>query len=182
MKKISFVFTILSVILVTSCAEKDETFLIRENKIGPLSKETPIADIETVFASDSVVRDSSNTRIGDAFNKIEVFEKGGKHLLTLTPNQDSVPTVENIRIFDSRYLSEKGIGLKSTFRDIKANHPIKKIVTTFNSVVIFPKESNLYFTLDKAELPANLRYTTSNIEEVQIPEDAKIKYLMLGWD
>ncbi|WP_298999966.1 hypothetical protein ACOKFD_08155 [Flagellimonas sp. S174] len=182
MKKTSSVFAILLAILISSCAEKDKTFLISEEKIGPLAKETPIADIESIFASDSVVRDSLNTRIGNALSKIQIFEKGGKHLLTLTPNQDSVPTVENVRIFDSRYLSEKGIGLQSTFKDIKTNHSIKKIVTTLNSVVIFPKGSNLYFTLDKEELPANLRYTTSNIEAVQIPEDAKIKYLMLGWD
>jgi len=48
--------------------------------------------------------------------------------------------------------------------------------------VIFPKQSNLYFTIDKEELPENLRFSTSDIEAVQIPDDAKIKYLMLGWE
>jgi len=48
--------------------------------------------------------------------------------------------------------------------------------------VIFVKESDLYFTIDKSELPGNLRYGTSTIEEVQIPGEAKIKYLMIGWN
>ena len=93
-----------------------------------------------------------------------------------------IQTVENIQVFDPRYLSATGIGLQSTFGDIKANYEVKKIVTTMNSLVVFPKESNLYFTLYKEDLPENLRYTTSRIEIVQIPDDARIKYLMLGWN
>ena len=182
MKKIYFTCVALGIILFMACTEKDTTFVIAENQIGPLTKETPVAELESVFSKDSVVRDSSGPKVGQNFKSIKIFEKGGKHLLTLTPNQDSIPTIENIRVFDSRYLSENGIGLLSTFKDIKANYGIKKVVTTFNSVVIFPKSSNLYFTLDKEDLPANLRYTTSNIEEVQIPDETKIKYLMLGWD
>jgi hypothetical protein len=48
--------------------------------------------------------------------------------------------------------------------------------------VVFPKGSNLYFTIDKEELPESLRFSTASIEAVQIPDDAKIKYLMLGWE
>ena len=102
--------------------------------------------------------------------------------MTLTVNTDSVPTIENVRIMDPRYVSEKGIGLKSTFKDIQSKYDIKKIVTTLKSIVIFPKGSNLYFTIDKEELPENLRFSTSDIEAVQIPDDAKIKYLMVGWE
>ena len=150
--------------------------------MGPLSKTTPIADLDNIFAKDSIVKDTSNLKIGDQIRKIQIFEKGGQHLLTLTPNSDSIPTIENVRIFDARYTTSKGIGLKSTFQDIQQKYTIKKIVTTLNSVVIFPKESNLYFTIDKEELPSDLRYVTSDIEAVQIPSTAKIKYLMLGWD
>ncbi len=173
---------VLGILILSSCEEKDTTFLIAETQIGPLTQESPVSEIQTIFANDSVVHDSIGHKVGGALQKIKIFEKGGKHLLTLTPNQDSIPTIENIRIFDSRYLSESGIGLQSSFRDIKANYGIKKIVTTLSSIVIFPKESNLYFTLDKNDLPASLRYTSSNIEEVQIPDDTRIKYLMLGWD
>ena len=55
-------------------------------------------------------------------------------------------------------------------------------MTTLRSIVIFPKASNLYFTIDKEELPENLRFSMSDIEAVQIPDEAKIKYLMVGWE
>jgi hypothetical protein len=150
--------------------------------VGTLQKTSPVDTLEAIFAQDSIVKDTSKLKIGATAEKIMVFEKGGKHLLTLTSNLDSIPTIGNIRIFDSRYTTDKGIGLNSTFKEILNNYSIKKTVTTLNSVVIFPKHSNLYFTIDKEELPSNLRYTTSNIETVQIPDNSKIKYLMLAWD
>ena len=59
----------------------------------------------------------------------------------------------------------------------------KKIVTSLNNVIIFIENSDVYSTIDKEELPASLRYDTSiNIEAVQIPDEAKIKYMMIGWD
>lgn len=164
-----------------SCTEKDTTFLIQENSIGSLTNTSEVGALNTIFGQDSVVRDTTLPKIGASTKKIQVFEKGGAPLLLLTPSSDSIQTVENVQILDNRYQAENGIGLQSTFKDIQANYTIKKVVTTLNSVVVFPKESNLYFTIDKGELPFNLRYTT-NIEAVQIPDEAKIKYLMLGWD
>ena len=52
-----------------------------------------------------------------------------------------------------------------------------------NNVVIILKETGVYFTIDKKELPESLRYNSSiNIEAVQIPDAAKIKYMMLAWE
>ncbi|MGX1929770.1 hypothetical protein [Flagellimonas sp. 2504JD4-2] len=176
MKKISLAFGIC--LLLIGCGEKDTSFLITETSVGPLLNDTPVEDLEKVFIKDSIAKDSAKPDSG----KIEVYQKNGKHLLTLSPSSDSIPTVENIRIFDTRYKTDGGVGLQSTFQDIQNQYTIKKIVTTINSIVIFPKESNLYFTIDKEELPSNLRYTSTKIEAVQIPPTAKIKYLMLGWE
>ena len=52
-----------------------------------------------------------------------------------------------------------------------------------NNILILVKESEVYFTISKEELPSSLRYASSvNIEAVQIPDSARIKYMMLGWD
>ncbi|MCL6272500.1 hypothetical protein M3P19_00685 [Muricauda sp. 2012CJ35-5] len=181
MKKIIVTLAIGGV-LCASCSEKNSKFLIGEGSIGTLTKKTAISELETVFAQDSIVRDSARIKLGANSKKIEIYEKGGAHLLTLTPNTDSIPTIENVRVLDSRYVSDRGISLNSTFEEVQTKYGIKKIVTTLNSIVVFPKSSNLYFTIDKEELPSNLRYTTSNIESVQIPATAKIKYLMIGWE
>ena len=51
-----------------------------------------------------------------------------------------------------------------------------------NNVVVLLKDSDLYFTISKDQLPSSLRYASSvNIEAVQIPDEAKIKYMMVGW-
>ncbi len=182
MVKKLLILGIWSLLVFSGCAEKDTTFLISEDKIGKLDKISLVRDLELIYERDSLVKDTLRSRVGSTTKKVKIFEKGGKHLLTLTPTADSIPTIENIAIEDPRYQTEAGIGLNSTFKDIQDQYEIKKVVTTMNSVVIFPKGSQLYFTIDKSELPDNLRYTASNIDAVQIPDEAKIKYLMIGWD
>lgn len=181
---ISPIALLVLVLTLTHCAkEKDTTFLIAKDTVGKLQRTDLVSDISEIYAQDSVVTDSSALNMGSATKKIQIYEKGGKHLLTLNPSSDSIPKVENLRIFDPRFVSDKGVGLNSTFKDIKENYAIKKIVTSRNNVVIFIKESDMYFTISREELPASLRYDASlNIEAVQIPDKAKIKYLMVGWE
>ena len=175
---------IVLIFLMLGCQkEKNITFLITENSVGKLNRSTTLDSLDTIYATDSIVRDTSKPTFGSKTGKIKIFEKGGKHLLTVTPDSDSIPHIENIRIFDPRFTTEKGVGLKSTFKDIKDHYTIKKVVTSMNNVVIFVKDSDAYFTISKEELPSSLRYASStNIEAVQIPDKAKIKYLMVGWD
>ncbi len=183
MRKINITSVLLVVILFIQCQkEKDTTFLITNDSVGKLTRVSVFTQLDSIYALDSIVKDTLRIQLGENAKKVRIYEKGGKHLLTLTPGTDSVPKVENIRIFDPRFVTDKGVGLNSTFKDIKDNYPIKKIVTSMNNVVIFLKGSDLYFTIDKQELPASLRYAGStNIEEVQIPDAAKIKYVMVGW-
>ena len=103
-------------------------------------------------------------------------------MLSITPNSDSIQKIENIRIYDSRFRTADGINILSTFKDIKTHYTIKKVVTSMNNVVILLNDSDLYFTISKEDLPAELRFGTNNIDAVQIPDQAKIKYMMVGWE
>ncbi len=169
---------------IVSCEEEiDATYLITKNSVGKLEKGSLARDLEVIFDQDSIVKDTVKLLQGFGATKIKVFEKSGNHLLTLTPSSDSIPTIENINFFDPRFQTENGIGINSTFKDIKSKHTIKKIQTSLNNVIIFIKNSDVYFTIDKKELPASLQYASSvNIEAVQIPDAAKIKYMMIGWE
>ncbi|WP_298473134.1 hypothetical protein [uncultured Maribacter sp.] len=184
MKNILRTFCLLAVLLFCQCQkEKDTTFLITSEQIGKLKKNSLTRDIELIYEEDSIVRDTVRGNFGSNASKIQIFEKGGKKLLTLTPNRDSIPSIENILINDPRFTTDNGINTKSTFKDIKEKYAIKKIITSLNNVLILLKDSDIYFTIDKKELPENLRYkTNTNIEEVQIPDVAKIKYMMISWD
>ncbi|MGY8915710.1 MAG: hypothetical protein ACKVJF_11600 [Flavobacteriales bacterium] len=165
------------------CQKTDKEFLITQDTVGKISRTTKVSDLEALYEKDSIVLDTNVSQLTSAQEKIQVFEKGGVHLMTLTPNTDSIPTIENIRIYDPRFVSDKGVGLLSTFKDIKDNYTIDKIVTSMNNVVIFLSDSDMYITIDKEELPESLRYAyAGDIEAVQIPDVAKIKYIMIGWD
>lgn len=181
--KLRFALPLLTLTaLLTQCAPKDTTFTITNDSVGKLQKASPVSEVETLFAADSIVRDTTSLGFGSQTSKIRIFEKGGAPLLVLTPNTDSIPTVDNIRIMDPRFKTEKGIGLNSTFKEISSQYTIKKITPALSNIIIFLKDSDLYFTMDKKELPANLRYSNAPIEAVQIPDAAKMKFMMVGWD
>ncbi|MBT8315962.1 MAG: hypothetical protein KJP26_16010 [Maribacter sp.] len=184
MRRITAFIAICVVTLMAQCAkEKDTTFLISNTKVGKLDKISLIRDLNIIYEQDSIVKDTMKLALGFGARSINIYEKGGSHLLTLTPNTDSIPKVQNVRVNDPRFKTEKGIGLNSTFKDIKEKYSIQKIVTSINNIVIFVKDSDVYFTIDKSELPASLRYVSSpTIDAVQVPDDAKIKYLMVGWE
>lgn len=173
---------ILSIFFIQCQGNKDTPFLITKDSIGKLDRTSLLSDLKSIYIADSVVQDTTSSKIGYILQKVDIYEKGGKHLLSLTPNTDSIPTIENIRIYDSRFTTENGVSLNSTFKDIKDNYTIQKIITSLNNIVILIKDNPVYFTIDKQELPSNLRYGASNIEAVQVPDAAKIKYMMMGWD
>jgi len=184
MKKLFFTLTIASLFL-TSCEKEVNPFLISNQNIGLLTDSTQIKDLKLIFANDSI----ANFTTTDAYLKngsdIEIFEKGGKKLLELSPNHtiDSTATIETIKIIDPRYKTEKGISTESTFGDIKAKHKISSIQNTLRNVVIFVNENNTFFTIDKKELPSDFQFKVSQkIEANNIPDSAKIKYFMVGWN
>lgn len=183
MNKIILSILVFLFIAVGCEKEVDTTFLITKTSIGKLEKGSLARDLEVIFDKDSIVKDTVKLIQGFGATKIKIYEPGGPLLFTLTPSRDSIPVIENINIRDPRFRTENGVSINSTFKDIKAKYAIKKIQTSLNNVVVFLKNSDVYFTIDKNELPSNLKYASSvNIEAVQIPDAAKIKYMMVGWE
>lgn len=180
-------FTLLiCLLLITSCA-KDTTpdpFTVTKSHIGLLTDSTQVKDLETIFSTDSVVQYRSENQFSGYVNYIEIYEKGGKQLLNLSPEKagDSTSVITSVRIIDERYKTEKKISVLSTFKELNDAYKISKIDNLINAIVISVNELNASFTIDKNELPASLRFDMNlNIDAIQIPEKAKIKYFMLHW-
>ena len=183
MKNIFFALIITASII--SCTKKQDPFLIEKHNIGSLTDSTQVRDIESVFINDSVVKFVGGDEFTGNINNIDIYDKTGNHLLVLTPNEalDSTAVIDNIRIIDSRYRTSKSITTLSTFKDIKDSYKINRIDNLINSINVNVNEINAYFTIDKKELPANLRFDMKMvIEASQIPDDAKIKYFMINWN
>jgi hypothetical protein len=176
---------IIATLLFAQCAKQNDPFLIQQEAIGNFTKEIQIKQIDSIFASDSIVKLSPIKDVLGTQGEVEIYEKGGVKLLLLSPEDENDPNsvITNIQIFDNRYKTEKGLNLGSTFKDVKTNYIISDIETTINAVVIFLEGSDIFITIDKNQLPENLRYDPSvTIEATQIPDTATFKYFMVGWE
>lgn len=184
MKK--YIFCLVTItILVFSCKKEQDPFLIGKQNIGLLTDSTQVKDLELAFPNDSIVNFKTDGEFTNDTNEIEIFEKDGKKLLVLETSQpmDSTSVIKSVQIMDSRYKTSKNISILSTFKDINDNYKISKITNLINSVVVFVNDINASFTIDKKELPAELRFDMNlTIDKIQIPEKAKIKYFFVYWD
>jgi hypothetical protein len=181
MKKLPFLALACALLLTHCKPDTEDPFSIGPDRVGKLHREHTSGQLDSIFRADSLVRDSTRLKLGQD-GKIEVFEKGGRLLLTLSPASDTLHRIGNIRIHDPRYRTEEGVSLGSTFGEIKARYEIRKVITSLNNLVILLKGSDVYFTISREDLPASLRYTTDPVEAVQIPDAAPVKYMMVGWD
>ena len=181
-KKIFFIG--LVAFLFVQCAKEKDPFLISNNAVGNLTIGMKIKQVDSIFAMDSIVRLSPRQNQSSSFGELEIYEKSGKKLLLISPenNYDPDALIENFQFFDDRYKTVKGLNINSTFKDIKENYEIANIETTLSTVLIFLKDSDLFINIDKKELPENFRYNPNLIIDVtNIPNKAKIKYFMLSW-
>lgn len=184
MKTPSF-YVVILLLSITACKKEPNPFLIGKQNIGLLTDSTQVKDLELVFPNDSIVKLTKSDEFSGNENEIEIFEKGGKKLLVLEPTivEDSTAVIKSVQIIDSRYKTDKKITTLSTFKDVNDNYKISKISNLINSVVVFVDEINASFTIDKKELPSDLRFDMSlTIEKIQIPDKAKIKYFFVYWD
>lgn len=177
---------VLALVIILSCTseKKQDPFQVSKHNIGLLTDSTQVKDLELVFPNDSIVMSIKGDEFTGQNNDIDIYASDGNKLLSLSPSQplDSTAIIKSIHILSDKYKTTKNISTLSTFKDLKDNYEISSINTLINSVVISVNEINASFTIDKKELPANLRYDMSiNIEAVQIPDHAKIKFFMLHW-
>ncbi len=140
---------------IVACKDKGNAFLISNDQVGVLKKDTRIAQLDSIFAKDSVVSSSLEGELRYASaERITILGKDGKELLEITPTQDEEgeKKVESVLVLCDQYATAEGISLKSTFKDIKAKYPNLKIDPSLMSIIITPKGKNFYFTMDRSSV------------------------------
>ncbi|MFK5958489.1 MAG: hypothetical protein QM495_06395 [Lutibacter sp.] len=183
---------IISIVLVSflfvQCA-KENQYLIEKGKVGFLTKETTILDLNSIFKTDSIVSNTSLNTVAEeklfsiSNDEYEIFTFDGKKLLEIAPtNQnDSLSKIKSIQIFDSNYITDKGISLQSTFKEINENYLVNNVETTLTSATLFIDELNATIAIDKRELGLNI-FSREEITLDQIPDIAKIKYFTIWFN
>ncbi|RNC83566.1 MAG: hypothetical protein ED556_13515 [Winogradskyella sp.] len=174
---------IILFIAFSSCKEdKIDLFAVSKHKVGMLNDSTQVKEIKALFANDSIVNFKEDDSFVNGINTIDIYEKNGNQLLSITPNEalDSTSTISSIQLIDPRYKTEKGITSISTFKDVKDNYKISNISNLINSVMITVNEIDATFTIDKKELPTNMRFDMEmKIDPIQIPDNAKVKFFIV---
>lgn len=184
MKKLILALTV-SIIIISCHDDKVDPYLITPHSIGLLTDSTQVKELKQIFGNDSIVNYNDGEEFTRDFKNIDVYSKEGEKLLTLTPKVlgDSTSVIESVQIFSPKYKTEKSITTASTFKDVSENYKISKINNIINNLVLSIEDLNASFTIDKEELPANLRFNMDlNIEKSQIPDKAKLKHFFVYWN
>lgn len=183
-----FIYSIIIFsIIAISCQkeEKQNPFEITFNRIGNLTNEIQVNQLDSIFANDSIAKKTIGNQYVSESNEIEIYDKKGARLLVLEAKKQSDPTstIQNIQVIDSRYATPSGLSSGSVFKDIKDHYKISKINNTLSTAVIFVDSIQAYFTIDKTQLPREFQYTTDiKIEATKIPDSAKIKHFWISWN
>ena len=178
---------VISFLLLQSCTNRNN-FLLKKGQVGQLSVATQVKDLKVVFAEDSLVinlSDKNLKREGKFFKEDDqylVYEKGGKHLLTIIPvsQHDSLSRLKSIEIFDNRYVTDKGVSLFSPYRDIHAAYAIS-ITNTLSSAHLDIDELNATMLIDKKEIGIN-DFNSKKIRPEDIPDLAKVKHFTMWFN
>ncbi len=173
-------------LLCVQCGDGNR-FMISKRKVGKLTPVTTISDLQDIFSNDSIVKNLSEGSLGNNFfqddDEYLIYEKGGKHLLTIVPKEqlDSTATIKSIQIFDKRYSTKSGLTLDSKFEDINLNNVITKVETSLSSATLFIDDLNITITLDKEDLGLK-NFSTQKINVEQIPGLAGVKSLIVWFN
>lgn len=184
MKKTLFLSALVALLFV-QCGKDSDPFSIKNGAVGGLTNQTKMRQLDSIFASDSIVKIHSSPNALETQGEVEIYEKGGQKLLLLSPANETDPnsTITDIMIFDSRYKTEKGISTSSTFKDFKDNYSVSTIQPIINGVLVFFSDSDIYLTIESKYLPEEIRNNQDAIIKAdQISDSAPIKYFRIGWD
>ena len=182
MKKV--IALVAVIIVLASCSKEQDPFEWSKERVGHLTKEMKIYQLDSLYANDSIVKSVKGDEFSNGANKIEIFEKGGAHLLTLTPSEalDSTATIENVIIRDERFTTQKGITKNSTYQEISTAYKVSSVDNMIDDAVIWVNDENFYFTISKDGLPTDVKFDISaSIEKTMIPAETKPQYMFVSW-
>ncbi len=174
-------------ILFVQC---DNKFEVSKGRVGKLTTKTKITELSNIFKNDSIVKNLSEGEKGNGYlqedDEYLIYDKNGKHLLTITAEQalDSTSTIKCIEIFDPRYKTKNGLNINSTFQEINANTPVKSedIEILISSVKIPLRDLDAEITLDKEDLGLEQFGNYQQISPEQIPDLAKVKSFIVWFN
>lgn len=181
-----FGYLLLLALAFVQCTNNNQ-YLIEKGKVGLISKDTKVNELVSIFKNDSLVSVMHTEKDSKLFSSESdeyiIYSKDGKKLLEIEPKnlQDSLSKIKSIQIFDSKFITDKGISLKSNFSEINKNYVVNNVETTLTSATLFIDELNATIAIDKKELGLN-QFSREEVTLDQIPEIAKVKFFTVWFN
>ena len=178
--------TLCLAVFFAKCSDNSK-FEINKGKVGQITTETTVKDLEALFVNDSIVKILSEGAKGNRHfqddDEYLIYDKEGKHLLTITPKEqlDETSTLKCVEIFDDRYKTESGINVNASFGDINTKEQISKVESTLSSATLFIDNLNATFAIDKEELGLK-EFSLEKVTKEQIPDLAKTKSFIVWFN
>lgn len=185
MKKTLFLIALTTLLFVKCGKETNDPFLIKKGSIGNLTNHTKMKQLDSIFVMDSIVKINSSPNALETQGEVEIFQKKGSKLLTLSPENETDPnsTITDIMVYDSRYKTEKGLNINSTYKEFKDAYTVSDIQRIINGVIVFFSDSDIYLTIESKYLTGEVRSDIdAKLEAHHIIDSATIKYFRIGWE
>lgn len=169
------VLFVLAILLFVQCAKENN--LIQKGALGDINHKTTIEELDQIFKNDSVEKFLGG---GDLIREYRVFDTDGEIKLIVMPRieNDSIKSLELIKIYSSLFETEKGISTASAFKQVADLYSIDKIEPSFSSAILFINEINATISLNKKDLNID-EFDMRDIRKDQIPDMASILYITL---
>lgn len=191
MKKICYLSGVLFLLLLTTQCTRENRFLIDKNRVGIVTNEHKISDLESLFSSDSLVVRLSEGDLGDEDSKylqdddeyLVYSKENGKLLLTIVPKiqLDSSSLIKYVEINNSAYNTHKKLNLNSPFKDINSKYTIDKVETSLFSATLYIDELNATIAMRKKDIGVS-EFSTELVKLDQIPDMANMNHFTVWFD
>lgn len=164
---------------------KIDSFLITENSVGIFKRGMTINEVIEIIPEKQIKK-----KIGfgefqdDTYDDYEIYDSKNTHLLTITPKiqYDLNSTINRVKIVDSRFKTESGIGIESTYDELLHEFEISDYSPDIEHIVLNVQQLNVWLSIKKTELNQEWwNEKTKKIDISKIPGDAQFDSFITWW-
>lgn len=158
---------------------------ITPSSVWVFQKGATIGEVLSMYPADLIHKTIGTDEFGEPYyDNYEIYDSTGTHLLTLTPERQNKMTskINRVLIVDSRFRTENGIGINSTYSDLLNFCTVTDYQPTIERIVLIVDSLNASFSISKKDLkPGWWDENEKDINPSKVPGDSKILGLTVWW-
>ncbi|GEM_PF-3029505 len=175
-------FIVLTLFL--SCSTENP-YLIEKNRVGLLTNEILISEIEGLLENHEVKGlNTNNTKAKYIPGDVELFDEEGELILLIEPtSKNDDAKIKSIKVLSEKFATKQGLNTASTFEVIEKNYTISSIQSTITEIIVSIEELDAFVTIKKTQLPSELQFEMEEeVKATQIPSEAKLKGFWINFE